>query len=740
MPCAASREIMTPLKITSFFLLGTVLSSGLPMPAFADSCASAGANSITVSETTQCALDAGDSLTIGSAGGITLNGSGVTNAPVYSVSDGALGDIINNGHIENTAGAGANYGMTFVEQTVDGTSFNHNITVNSITNNGTIVAPRGVYLNSTIINGDFTNNGTITTSNFVGIYVVDDTRLTGNFINNGTINAVGSAFNTTSAPGNGTPDLQGKVENYGTMLGSTVAVGTGSGVNIQGGIYNYAGAKMIGAVSAATSNLTNSGTFYNKINGSASTPQSVGDATTSSVNTFTQTSGGILNIAAVDTVTAGTDYSKLAATGDVHVGGGIFVDVKSGFTLSDNTLSDVITSGGTLTDTITSVTDNSLRYVFEKVKNGNAIDLVVTDLGAAPLSQNAAPSQQEMAKVIEGTSALSSNFDSLGSAGAIRAAVNEAAPLLSGGTNAAIQNAVAGTDRAVQTRLNTLTGISSGDELPTGALWVKPFGSWASQGDRGGVSGYKTNTRGLVIGGDAEVLDDSHAGAAVTYSHSDVSSNSNLAPQNADIENWQLTAYGSHSLAPDLEASFKADFGLNNVNGRREMPSLGLTAQSDYEASYFHAGGNLAKIYSLTRQTQFTPSAGLDYSRIHSNAYTETGAGTMNLSVGKNTTEELVWSADARVAHRLSAATMLEATLGVGYDSIGDASSVSANFTGGGAAFTVNGLKPSPWLGRGGAKVTTQTYGDTEVSLNYDAEVRKNFNNQTASVKLKWRF
>lgn len=41
---------------------------------------------------------------------------------------------------------------------------------------------------------------------------------------------------------------------------------------------------------------------------------------------------------------------------------------------------------------------------------------------------------------------------------------------------------------------------------------------------------------------------------------------------------------------------------------------------------------------------------------------------------------------------------------------------------------------------RGGLGVVSNTAGGMEVSARYDAEYRKDFLNQTASVKLRWAF
>ncbi len=61
-------------------------------------------------------------------------------------------------------------------------------------------------------------------------------------------------------------------------------------------------------------------------------------------------------------------------------------------------------------------------------------------------------------------------------------------------------------------------------------------------------------------------------------------------------------------------------------------------------------------------------------------------------------------------------------------------------FAGGGAQFTTTGIKPSPWLVRGGASVVTNSHPSLELTAGYAFEARKRFANHTAYVKLNMPF
>jgi hypothetical protein len=123
-------------------------------------------------------------------------------------------------------------------------------------------------------------------------------------------------------------------------------------------------------------------------------------------------------------------------------------------------------------------------------------------------------------------------------------------------------------------------------------------------------------------------------------------------------------------------------------------------------------------------------------------AYTETGAGGLNLMVASSNVAELILSADGKFTHTLSDSTQLTGNLGVGYDTIAKQASITSAFAGAPTgSFTTLGMNPSPWIGRGGAGVVRKLANGTEISARYDAETRSSgFTNQTVSVKARWGF
>jgi outer membrane autotransporter protein len=272
-------------------------------------------------------------------------------------------------------------------------------------------------------------------------------------------------------------------------------------------------------------------------------------------------------------------------------------------------------------------------------------------------------------------------------------------------------------------------------------VWLKPFGSWADYDDQGAVPGFESSTWGVVLGADATPSSTTRLGLAFAYANANVDSNSSVAPQSMDLDVYQLIGYGSHSLDSNTEVNFQVDAGINNNEGRRVIALTSSVASADYDSYTAHAGVGLARTYAVNPKTTVTPSLRADYTWIKEKSYTETGAGDLNLSVDDRTTSELILGVDANLMHKLDDRTSLTAKLGVGYDVINDDVSITSVFAGApGASFVTNGLDPEPWLGRASLGLVHTLQNGMELSARYDAEVREDFLNQTASIKARWAF
>jgi outer membrane autotransporter protein len=433
------------------------------------------------------------------------------------------------------------------------------------------------------------------------------------------------------------------------------------------------------------------------------------------------------------------------------LGGTLYVDVAGGNTLAAGNNLPSVVQASAVNGTFATVSDNSTLFNFTASYSATAVNLQAFAAARAvdAVAGGGNPSASGAATVLDRifssspNGAISTAFQGItGGNQAVSNAVSQSLPLLTGAGSAVTGSVLSDINGVIQSRQDSNRGLSSGDEFyGDKRFWMRPFGSWADQAERNGVAGYTSRVGGMLFGADAEISSASRVGLAVAYANAAITGKSSVAPNSARTDIYQLIGYGSYNLDADTVWSYQADVGNNRSTGRRDILFAGTTATSNYSGLSAHLGSSLAYSFALSGATSLTPSVRVDYTRIRDHAYTESGAGALNLNVEARTTESLIYATDARLAHRLNEATTLLANLGAGYDARTKASSVRSSFAGEpGMAFTTTGAEPSKQFLRGGLGMSHVTKDGLEVTARYDIEHRTGFNNQTLSAKLRWAF
>ncbi len=732
-----------------------------------------------------------------------IDNSGTISGASYGIfvrSNASVGSITNSG----TISAGSGYGVVVSQSTVSGNIsnsgtisgqysgigvWNNSHLGGSITNSGTITANYAIWIGTgSSVGGGITNNagGTIS-GNSVGIGI--DTTVTGAIINNGTIHGNSTGIQVRS---NGSV---GSITNSGTISGSTNAINIYNSGHVTGGITNTgtilghvklndATLNLDGTAGVLTGNVSgNSGSTVN-VNGTFTSGGTfsvesfnvastgiftmghaistagvsnagkfiAGSGTHTITGDYTQSASGMLGTQVVSDVS----YGKLVVTGtaDLTASNKVYVDVVGTPSLTNGAVLADIISAGTLNAGTLTVTDNSQLFNFDAVVDGNTIDLTIKPGITATSSvagQNggsgtgAAGVFDDLIANGGGSADMNTVITALGTLGTaqqVSDAIQQTLPAMTAGMSEVNKGARHGVNRVVQSWQNG-RGQPSGDEfLGDRMFWLKPLGSWTDQGDRKGVSGFSADTYGAVGGVDGEISDKTRIGLAFAYTHTNVDGNSAVAAQSASTNSYQGIVYGTVRLDENTDLDLQADIGLNKNKSSRIINFGGLNrvAASDYDSWSGHIGAGLSRSYTIQPGTVLTPGIRVDYTRIHDQSYTETGAGGLSLAVNSNNTDELILMAEGRVAHSVSDKATLTANLGVGYDVLSDRTAVTAAFTGGGAAFTTQGLDPSAVLVRGGAGLVVTNSSALEITARYDFEVRQDFDNQTASLKFRLPF
>jgi hypothetical protein len=578
-------------------------------------------------------------------------------------------------------------------------------------------------------------------------------NLSGTLTNSGVISAVAEAEAGSSASAYAVGvlvegALTGTINNSGTISGFVAGDHPERGYSLRiadgsGTVNNEAGGLLYG-------NLYTGGTVLVDNQGTISLPNrpTAFDAAMI-MGDYNQGSTGKLEIGAASTV----NYGQLTVDGTATLatGSGLAVDVAYGNTLvSGDTLADVV-AAGTLNATTLAVTDNNGLLDFTAVIDGNTIDLGVTRNSATSLIEGAGTTGSSGAAALfdrllasnwQGggmDDALSVIWNDLQTAQQVSDAIGSTVPILNGDMPRAIAGAKHGINRIVRTR-QAGEGMNSGDGFFTDRnIWLKPFASTATQDDNNGAPGFDADSYGLMLGADGKFGDNFRLGFAFAYSSTDVDGNGG-APREAKVKSYQGNVYGTFDLSKGTELNWQADYGAHSNEITRNMPLFGRVASADYDSWSAHAGVEVAKDLAIGPKTSLTPSVRVDYTMITDDGYTETGAGSLNLTVDENETDELIFGIDGKLTHDLGVAS-ITANLGVGYDALAGDDSITASFAGApSAAFETVGVDPSPWLYGGGLGVSLGSRDKMEFTVRYDVEARQDFLDQSVSLKLQKSF
>ncbi len=321
---------------------------------------------------------------------------------------------------------------------------------------------------------------------------------------------------------------------------------------------------------------------------------------------------------------------------------------------------------------------------------------------------------------------------------ALSTAISQTLPILAGAGAQATYATQRALQQVVMTRLDAIHGADApGTERN---VWLRPFGAFADQGSLDGVPGYSTSGGGVAAGIDRVLSPDFVLGGVFAYSYTSITGSNDAVPNSLDISTYQLGVYGAYSLAPDLDLSFQLDAGLNRNSESRSIAFMGSTASADYDGYTTHAGLGLRKTFAVAPGITLAPTLRLDYAQVGADAYSETGAGALDLSVSSQTYRELMLSAGLKGAYQIADHVLVTANAGIGYNTLNNQTQITASYAGGGGSFVTTGLDVSPWLFTAGVGLVGMRTERLDLSLNYDLEASPSgFLNQMGSLVLKMR-
>lgn len=320
-------------------------------------------------------------------------------------------------------------------------------------------------------------------------------------------------------------------------------------------------------------------------------------------------------------------------------------------------------------------------------------------------------------------------------------AVNQKLPVLTGGTTIAVLNTLSSVSKIINMRGSKNLFPSCQETFSAEKnLWLKPFYSYTKQDDLDGVNGFGSDGYGAVVGIDTTAAKDLLIGGAFSYGH--IRTNSNDSRHDVNVDAYSLSLYGSYAISCETELNAQVTGGYNKNESQRVINAGGLTrtATGNYDSTAFSARLSVQHMLEVAPQTILVPSASVDFVDLSNKGYTETGADSIDLTVNKQETKQLIPEIRARLRHNVEGLT-LEGTVAAGYETLKEAVAVTASYAGGGDPFTTNWLEPSSFRLRSGVSLHYSPNEDLDLSLAYDREDRSSdLRNQTVSGKVSYCF
>ncbi|MGD9592890.1 MAG: autotransporter domain-containing protein, partial [Candidatus Berkiella sp.] len=285
------------------------------------------------------------------------------------------------------------------------------------------------------------------------------------------------------------------------------------------------------------------------------------------------------------------------------------------------------------------------------------------------------------------------------------------------------------------------SGIDAGDTNNPKSGWVQVFKQHGNQSPRGDMSGYKNDTWGVIVGGDAYYRDDLLLGGALSWSKLDIHDKS-TPHLKTKADSYQAALYASLECATPWYYNGIVALAVNDYSSERyiRVGNVNLYPHADYDG--WQAGAKLEAGYVYDHDTwQVIPMASAYYTHLSLDAYTETGANTASLNVRDASFDALILGGGFKLVNELVIENQRffqgEFHTMVFYDLIGDTMALTAQFTGAGPNFRSNGFSPAKASLNLGANASLFSANNWIFSLSYDFDVKQDYTANAGFLRVR---
>jgi len=345
-------------------------------------------------------------------------------------------------------------------------------------------------------------------------------------------------------------------------------------------------------------------------------------------------------------------------------------------------------------------------------------------------------------------SLLGSHLQNMASSDEIRKAAEQIRPQVNGASYQASLNMVDKLFGLVGSRLDEVhlaalagrNGVVSNANTGETGFWFQGLGVKTEQDRRKSVDGYNADAYGFAFGADKLINDDTRAGLLLAYGRSDIDAKGGNWGDKVNIDSYQASVYGS-SLLKTAYINYTAGVAYHDYSSRRNILDGQVKGSHDgYHYSVKVDGGYPIALGVST----IVPLASMTYAYLNEDAYKESGEGALRYS--SRATDSFRTGLGAKWLIPLAQNTFnagLEMRAIWQHEFADNSIDTTAQFVDGGYRFRTNGVS----LGRDSANLgaSLRISGNSgglkqSINLNYDADMRSQYLNQTVSIQARFDF
>lgn len=284
--------------------------------------------------------------------------------------------------------------------------------------------------------------------------------------------------------------------------------------------------------------------------------------------------------------------------------------------------------------------------------------------------------------------------------------------------------------------------------------WIEGIGVGIGQKTRDEVEGYTSQASGVAIGFDVGNLETAAVGMAL--SAMDVHTQGKTYTENVlDVYSYQLTFYGwfgpkpCYSQAPPswyvdamlglVANSYKSRRNINIGTGASQIIS---TSHASYRGTMLGAQTDIGYAFNYDNFA-VAPLVRFKYTHLEADDYTETGSGSLDLTVKNDGLSEWVAGIGFRMAgirEYVEAKYIPEFSAMILYDFAGDRELTTSNFAGPIVAFETLGIKPAKTFYLFSLGIDGISKDNYACTLKYELELRDHFIGNTAYVQFRYQY